>query len=505
MKDYVGVMRKMMIAGLDIGTTGCKITVYDKEGNFLYRAYQDYPVSRTLGEHEVNAEAIALGVKGVLREAVEKYPEIKAIGVTSFGESFVMLDEMDRPVRPIMLYTDPRGEEECEELVTQLGKEKITEITGLNPHSTYSLPKIIWVKKNEPEIYAKVKRILLMEDFVIYLLTGNAVIDYSLATRTMAFDIKNLCWSEELLNAADIDSNLFSRTVITGTVAGAVSEEISKELGLSSNVKILPVGHDQVAAAIGTGVFSIEDAVDGAGTVECVTPVFDGIPDTKIMSGNNYAIVPYVVPGKYVTYAFSYTGGALIDWFVRSFAKEEKRISKELGKSVYEILEDGMKEGPTGILVLPHFAGAATPYMDNGSKGAVVGLTIEHTISDLYKAMMEGVVYEMRLNLERLKDAGIEPRRLKASGGGAASSVWMQMKADMLNVPVVSLGNAEAGAAGCAMLAGIAAGCFETLEEAAKKLICEKAVYYPRKEMHDAYQKYYDSYEKLYEAVRPLV
>lgn len=495
----------MMIAGLDIGTTGCKITVYDKDGNYLYRAYQDYPVSRTLGEHEVNAEAIAFGVKAVLKEAAMRYPKIKAIGVTSFGESFVMLDEKDQPVRPIMLYTDPRGEEECEELVTQLGKDKITEITGLNPHSMYSLPKIIWVKNNEPEKFEKVKRILLMEDFVIYLLTGNAVIDYSLATRTMAFDIKNLCWSEEILNVADINSNFFSKTVITGTVAGTASEKISTELGLSKNVKILPVGHDQVAAAIGTGVFVSEDAVDGAGTVECVTPVFDRIPDTRIMSGNNYAIVPYVIPGKYVTYAFSYTGGALIDWFVKSFAKEEKRVSKEQNKSVYEILEDGMKDGPTGILVLPHFAGAATPYMDTGSKGAVVGLTIEHTISDLYKAMMEGVAYEMRLNLERLKDAGIEPKKLKASGGGATSSVWMQMKADMLNIPIVSLGNVEAGAAGCAMLAGIAVGCFETLEEASEKMVCEKAVYYPRKEIHDAYQKYYDSYEKLYEAVRPLV
>lgn len=505
MKEYAEVMRKMMIAGLDIGTTGCKITVYDKEGIFLYRAYQDYPVSRTLGEHEVNAEAIAFGVKAVLKEAAMRYPKIEAIGVTSFGESFVMLDEKDQPIRPIMLYTDPRGKEECDELVNQLGEEKITEITGLNPHSMYSLPKVIWVKNNEPENYAKVKRILLMEDYIIYLLTGNAVIDYSLATRTMAFDIKNLCWSEEILRAADIDSDLFAKTVIMGTVAGTVSEKMSKELGLSQNVKIIPVGHDQVAAAIGTGVFSSEDAVDGAGTVECITPVFDAIPDVRLMAGNNYAIVPYVVSGKYVTYAFSYTGGALIDWFVKSFAKEEKRVSKELDKSVYEILEAGMNDGPTGILVLPHFAGAATPYMDTDSKGAVVGLTIEHTISDLYKAMMEGVVYEMRLNLERLKDAGIEPKKLKASGGGAASAVWMQMKADMLNIPIVSLGNVEAGAAGCAMLAGIAAGCFETFEEAAKKLVCEKAVYYPRKEVHEAYQKYYDSYEKLYEAVRPLV
>lgn len=494
-----------MLGGIDIGTTGCKITVYGDDGAYLYRAYRDYPISRAMGEHEVNAEYIWSGVKEVIRDAAAKCWEITAIGITSFGESCVLLDGQDKPVRPVMLYTDPRGSRECEELVSRLGSGKMEEIAGVKPHSMYSLPKIMWIKKNRPEEYARTKHILMMEDYVIYMLTGNAVIDYSLATRSMAFDIAKLEWSDEIFGAAGVDKELFSRPVVSGTSAGTVKPKLAKELGLKQDVIIVPTGHDQVAAAIGAGVFETDCAVDGAGTVECITPVYEGLPDRNAMAEGKYAIVPYVLPGKYVTYAFSYTGGALISWYVEQMAKAEKMQAKEQGVSVYEILEQGMKDEPTGILVLPHFAGAATPYMDADSKGAVIGLTLEHTASDLYRAMMEGVVYEMILNLEFLERAGICPKKLRATGGGAASGVWMQMKADMLNLPITSLGSAEAGAAGCAMMAGIAAGVFQNLEEAAKALITEKETYEPRKRQHETYRELYERYRKLYQAVRPLV
>lgn len=494
-----------MLGGIDIGTTGCKITVYENDGTYLYRAYREYPVSRNTGEHEVDARYIWKGVKEVIADAASRYPKIEAIGVTSFGESCVLLDERDEPLRPVMLYTDPRGSRECEELVSRMGRERIEKIAGVRPHSMYSLPKIMWIKKNCPEEYAKTRHILMMEDYVVYMLTGNAVIDYSMAARSMAFDIRKLRWSDEIFAAAAIDSVLFSMPVISGTSAGKIRKELTEELGLGDDTLIVPVGHDQVAAAIGSGVFETDCAVDGAGTVECITPVYEGIPQGSAMAECGYAIVPYVLPGKYVTYAFSYTGGALISWYVNQMAKEEKRQAKELGRSVYEILEEGMKDAPTGILVLPHFAGAATPYMDMGSKGAVIGLTVEHTAADLYRAMMEGVAYEMMLNMEHLEKAGIRPGRLRATGGGAASEVWMQMKADVLNVPITSLGSAEAGAAGCAMMAGIAVGLFEGLEEAAKKLITEKRTYYPREEQHVLYRAHYERYRGLYQAVRPLL
>lgn len=495
----------MALGGLDIGSTGCKVTVYDEEGNYLYRTYRDYPVSRKTGEHEVMAEDIWKGVREVLADAGSHYPDLKALGVTSFGESCVLLDEEDRPIRAVLLYTDPRGSEECRELEAALGREKLERITGVAPHSMYSLPKLMWIRKHRPEQFGRAKRILMMEDYIIYMLTGSAVIDYSLATRSMGFDIRALEWSQEVFQAAGIDSGLFSRPVRSGTPAGTVRPEMAKALGLPEGLLLVPAGHDQAAAAVGSGVFKADRAVDMAGTVECITPVFEGIPEDRRIYDGGYAIVPYVIPGNYVTYAFTFSGGALVSWFINNFAKEEKRRAKELGCSVYELLEEGMKDGPTGILVLPHFAGAGTPYMDGGSKGAVVGLTLDHSASDLYRAMMEGVTYEMMLNMERLAEAGIRPQKLRAAGGGAASAVWMQMKADMLNLPIVSLGNAEAGAAGCAMLAGVAAGVYKDLGEAARTMLKEKDTYLPRQEMHEAYQEYYEKYRRLYEASRPLV
>lgn len=504
----------MKIAGLDIGTTGCKLTVFDQSGVYLDNSYQDYPVSRKSKEHEVDARAIMEGVLSVMKQMACKYPDIAGIGVTSFGETFVMADERGTPLHPAMLYTDQRGAEQCKALTRQMDGKTIASITGLKPHEMYSISKIMWMKEHKPEIYSQAKHIFLMEDYVVFGLTGNAQIDYSLATRTMAFDITTLKWSDELFKIAGIEKALMSKAVPTGTPAGFILPEIAEKTGLSKETQIVSISHDQVAAAVGAGVFDSSKAVDGAGTVECVTPVYDGLPELDVMYEGNYAVVPYVIPGKYVCYAFSYTGGALIQWCVDTLAKKEKEVAKEQGISVNELLErSGSQAGaevpgqeePTGLLVLPHFAGAATPYMDTGSKGAIIGLTAGTQVGDIYRACMEGVVYEMLLNMECLKDSGIHFQMLHATGGGAKSELWMQMKADMLNIPITALKTADAGTVGSAMLTGIAVGCFENLEDAAKHMVEKKKVYTPNPKMHEQYVEVYKRYRKLYQAVRPLV
>lgn len=496
-------MSKLYLAGLDIGTTGCKISVFSQDGTYLGNVYREYAANRSKSAHEIDAEAIWNAVRQVIKEAAVKYPEIAGIGVTSFGETFVLLDENDTPLCPAMLYTDPRGEEECNFLIEQLGSETIINITGLKPHSMYSLPKLMWIKKNMPQVYEKAKHALLIEDYIVYMLTGNAQIDYSLATRTMAFDVKNLCWSSKIFDTAEIDSSLFSNPVPTGTSAGTVREE-NASLGLKEDTIIVSVSHDQVAAAIGSGVFDESVTVDGAGTVECMTPVFEKY-DAKEMAENNYCIVPFITPGKYVTYAFSYTGGALVKWFVDNLAGYAKETAKEKGCSVYDELGKDWSGKPTDLLVLPHFAGAATPYMDSGSKGAFVGLTISHTQQDMFLAIMEGICYEMRLNQERLRQSGVEIAPLRATGGGANNGIWLQMKADILGVPVTALKTNEAGAAGSAMLVGVAVGAFQNLSEAAEAMIEERETYYPRPEVKDLYDRNYEKYRRLYDAVRPLV
>ncbi|MBQ8813306.1 MAG: carbohydrate kinase [Lachnospiraceae bacterium] len=494
----------MKIAGLDIGTTGCKLSVFDVSGKYLDRAYQDYPVKRGHSEHEVDAQAILEKVMLVIREMAAKYPDIEGIGVTSFGESFVMTDEQGIPLHPVMLYTDPRGKEECEQLLHNMDSLTLTSITGVKPHEMYSISKMMWIKKHRPEIYRQARHIFLMEDFVVFHLTGTAQVDYSLAARTMAFDISSLKWSGEIFKLADIDMSLMSETVPTGTSAGTILERIAKKTGLSKGTQIVSVSHDQLSATVGAGVFTSDKAAEGAGTVECVIPIYDELPDLKVMREGNYAVVPYVIPGKYIAYAFSYTGGALIQWCVDTLAKKEKEIAAEKGVSVNLLLEREETE-PTGILVLPHFAGAATPYMDTGSKGAIVGLTAAHNVSDIYRACMEGVVYEMQINMDYLKESGVCFEKMHATGGGAKSKVWMQMKADVLNMPITALATVDAGTVGSAMLTGIAIGCFRDLDDAAEHMVEEMETYYPRPEVHRKYMNVYARYKQLYHAVRPLV
>ena len=499
----------MKIAGLDIGTTGCKCTVFDEDGKYLGKAYRDYPVRRRVTGHEIDVSVIMDGVMAAIREMAEQYPDIGGIGITSFGETFVMTDGEGHPLHDAMLYTDPRGAEEVRRLSEGLGEMHIAEVTGLRPHEMYSLGKLMWIKAHRPEVYGQAKHIFLMEDYVVFHLTGVCQIDYSLATRTMAFDIRSLGWSLEMFEAAGIDVGLMSKPVPTGTPAGTLTPAAAERTGLKPDVVVVSISHDQVAAAVGAGAFDGSVAVDGAGTVECLTPIYDEMPDIEEMYKGYFSVVPYAVPGKYVCYAFSYTGGALIDWCVTQLGKEEKRAAKEKGISPNELLENQYREAcgdePSGLLVLPHFAGAATPYMDNGAKGAILGLRVETDLPTIYRGCMEGVAFEMLLNARAVKDSGVHFTRLHATGGGARSAVWMQMKADMLNVPIVALRTADAGTVGSAMLTGVAIGLFRDLQDAADHMVEPIHTYNPRPEMHEKYMAIYERYEALYRAVRPLM
>ena len=483
-----------LIGGLDVGTTGCKLTVYDKNGNYIYNSYKEYEVLRKKGAHEVWANTIFDGVMSVISDVTSKY-ELSAFGVTTFGETFVAIDKNDEPLFPSMLYTDPRGSEECKELIEKLSEKKLISISGVKPHQMYSLPKVMWIKNNHPDIYKNIKRILLMEDYIVYMLTGNAYIDYSLAARTMAFDIRNKCWSDEIFNAAGVDTKLFSTPCKAFNVAGELKDEIKKKLNISYSIKIVNGSHDQVAAAVGAGVFEVGQAVDGTGTVECVTPVFDHIPENETLYNEGYSVVPFIFDGTYVCYALSFTGGAVIKWFRDNLSTEKD----------YAKLDTNLSDEPTGILVLPHFAGAANPYMDNDSKASIIGLTLEHNSSDFYKALMEGVTYEIMNNIEHLESFGIKPEKLMATGGGAKSEAWLQIKADITNRPITSLTSLETGACGTCMMVGVAIGLYKDLYEAKKCFVQEKKTYTPNPQKVEIYKKYFNAYKNIYIATKPIL
>jgi Sugar (pentulose and hexulose) kinases len=493
------------IAGIDIGTTGCKCTIYDQKGNLISEAYREYNATITEKQHLLDAHLVWENTKAVLTEATKKTLKIEAIGVTSFGEAAILLDKNGIPLAPAMLYTDPRGDAQCNKLIEHFGKDYLAESTGVNPSPMYSISKLMWLKEQREELFHKCESICLFEDYIVYMLSGIRQIDYSLASRTMAFDINSLQWNEEILEYAGIDKKLFSTAVPIGSKAGNIRKELVIELGINEDAIIVSGCHDQIAAAIGTGAYKMGMAVDGTGTVECITPVFDSNIERKKLYEGSYAIVPFL-DNNYVTYAFSFTGGALLKWYRDELAFMEAEAASKLGENAYEFFNEQVDYSkPSGLLVLPHFAGAATPYMDNESKGAIIGLTSNTKKSDIYQALMEGVTYEMYINIEKLSDAGINIDKIRATGGGASSSLWLQMKADILNKTVISLGAAQSGTLGCIMLAGLACGIYKSMEEAEKIFIKERQTYYPNSQKHEEYKRIYKKYKKLYSAVKSVL
>lgn len=492
----------MIVGGIDLGTTGCKIVLYNEKAELLCTYYQEYDGIHENGCHEIDFNLVRAGVLSILSKAVKNH-KIDALGVTSFGETFAMLDENDKVLAPSMLYTDPRGAEECETLCKLCGEDYLTLATGAKPHPMYSISKILWLKNNKPEAFAKCKRILLGEDFIVYTLSGKAQIDYSLAARTGAFDIEKKCWMNEVFDAVNIDTSLMSVPVPMGSVAGPLREELKRELEIDYDLLIVNGCHDQVAAMIGAGVAQCDQAMDGTGTVECIPVILKEKPCDLKFYENGYSVVPFT-EGLFACYALSYSGGSTLKWFRDNFAELEHKEAVANNKNVYAELDKKVANTATGILVLPHFSGAATPYMDSDSKAAFIGITQETTKYDIYKALMEGTSFEMKLNFNTMKPLTGEINEIRATGGGATSDLWLQIKADILNTDITALNCKEVGAAGTSAVTGVACNVFENLASAAQKMAPVRKVFTPNKENSEVYAKLFSKYEKIYNLTKSL-
>ncbi len=491
-----------IIGGLDVGTTGCKISLYDENANYLTTYYTEYDAIHKGGEHEINFEEIKKGIFDILKKATKEY-KITALGVTSFGETFAMLDENDNILAPSMLYTDPRGMDECHKLCDMLGEERLTLLTGVKPHCMYSIYKILWYKNNKPDIFSKCKKILLGEDFVVYTLTGNAMIDYSLAARTAAFDIEKKQWIKEIFDACGIDMTLMSKAVKAGNIAGNILPSLKEELEIDYDIAVINGCHDQVSAMIGASVFDSTVAMDGTGTVECIPVILNSKPSDISFYQYGYSVVPYD-DTRYACYALSYSGGATLKWFRDNFAETEFKKALEEKKNIYAELDKKVKSNPTEILVLPHFSGAATPYMDNDSKAAFVGVTLETDKIDIYKALMEGTAYEMLLNFNTMKIHTGDIEEIRATGGGATSDVWLQIKADILEREITALNCDEVGSAGTAAIAGSGLGIYKSIESVTGKMAPVRKVFRPDKTKSSIYSENYKRYKNLYASLKAL-
>lgn len=473
----------MVFAGLDIGTTGVKITIFENT-NEIGKFYETYSSKRNAEHDEIDAKIILEATKKVILSAYHFRHDLAYIGVTSFGETFVLLDEQDNVLLSSILYNDVRGKEETKEILQRIGKEKIGKITGLMVHEMFSLPKLLYVKKNFPDIWKRVNKVTLIQDFIVYMLTGVRQIDYSLASRSMMFDVTRKEWSEEILSSFGIDKTLLSKPVPTGTFAGKITMQ-----GMPKSITIINVSHDQVSVALGSGLQKEGDAVDGCGTCECFIPYFRHIPRDKDIYDKGFGVVPYVFKDSYVSYPLIFSGGALVQWFIDNFGKNIEDPYTYFEKEI-----DISK--PSGLLICPHFLGSGTPFMNSRSKAFIYGLDISSTSKDIYQGILEGIAYEILYNMEILDKLGILVKRAFANGGGSKNKKWLQIKANILNIPITRIENYDAGTIGSAIVVGTSIGLFQNYEEGIQKLVRFGETYYPNEKLHEIYRENYGIYKK---------
>ncbi|WNR45240.1 FGGY-family carbohydrate kinase [Paenibacillus roseipurpureus] len=490
----------MSLMGLDIGTTGCKCSLFTEDGVLIAASYREYSlVLPKPGYFEFDPHLLWKSVQEVIEETASQSGGdlIKAISVSSFGETAIPIAQDGSVLGNGLLYTDIRGFDEALLLEQSLGKTKVMALAGVPLHPMFTVAKMMWMKRHEPQWFRRVWKFLLIGDYIVFRLTGMTAIDYTLASRTMAFNITTKKWETEILRAAELDQSLLSEPVASGEAIGRVTPQCCERLGLKGRPMVVAGGHDQACAALGAGILREGQAIDGIGTVECIAPTYSRPVVNETMLRLQYNCAPHVLDGHYLTYAFNFTGGSLLKWFRNEFGYKAESEAHLRGMDVYNYLNLTAPIEPTDLVIIPHFAGSGTPHMKPEAKGLIYGLTFQTTAADVYRACMEGVTYEMRYNLECLKEAGIAVDSLRAVGGGAKSDLWLQLKADIMNRTIERLNISEAGTIGTVILAGRAVGAFATFEEAAQILVKPLKSFYPHVERRDQYEERYEKFKRL--------
>lgn len=465
----------MVSLGVDIGGTGCKCVAFSESGAQLAMAYAEYPVAA--GTDRLPSELLTQCVFRVIGQCAAQVENVVAITVSSFGESFVPLDAQGNAMTDIVLYYSDGRNEAFENLVERVSGQKIMQITKVLPDASYSLAKMLLTKQAE--------KFLFVAGFLAWKLSGVMATDEGLACRSMLYDVCGHCWSEELLTAAGLKQEQLPDVLPVGTCLGTVLPELALQLGIPKTTKIVLGSHDQIAGALGAGVQQAGDAVDICGTCECLTPMFWDVP-VGAFTENNFACVPYF--GGFVTYAYNVSAGSVVRWYRDTFGVS------------YEEMNETCPEGPTDLLMLPFLQGmGGTPDVAPDAVGTIVGLTTKTRLPEIYRAVLEGITYELRYNIELLQQSGVKVKRLLAAGGGARSAPWLQIKADILNCVVIPVAAEETGALGSSIL-GFAAVTGEDALVIAKRFSQYGRPVYP----HPAHIAAYDAKYKAYKALRTL-
>ena len=495
----------MSLIGLDVGTTGCKAIVFGDDGGILGQAAREYPVLTPRPNWaEQDPEEVWDLAWDALSEAVAAAgADVPvAIALSVQGEAVTPVDAQGGALRPTILGMDARTGPQNEWITERFGAEEIFQQTGMPVHTVNTLPKLLWIQRHEPEIWRSADQFLLYEDFFLRRLGGRASISHCLASRTQMYDLVGRDWADDLLSACDIDRERLAPEV--GGVVGTLRKDLAQALDLDGEVLLVSGGHDQACAALGSGVIQAGLAMDSTGTAEVVEVAMDTPVLSEALRHGDISIYRHVVPGLYVAMTLNHSGGLLLRWFRDTLSQAAVDRAEAMDRDPYDIILADVPEGPTGLLVMPHFAGKGTPGFDITSRGAIVGLTFAITHADIAKAVLEGLTFELRANVDLLKEAGIKIKELHVVGGGARSDVWLQLKADICGVPLRVPRVTEAACLGAALLAGVGAGIYEDVDAAVDRAVRLERRIEPASEAVRAYDDLYQIYQQLYPTLIPL-
>ncbi|MHB9071362.1 MAG: FGGY-family carbohydrate kinase [Sedimentisphaerales bacterium] len=489
----------MSLMGIDIGTTGCKAAAFSDDGRCISAAYREYPTVRSkIGWAQLDSHAVMRAVKEVIAEAAAKTANdpVQAISVSSLGEAMTPVSADGEILDDSILGADVRGGDLLKRITAAIGQKEYYKINPNILGSNYSLPKLLWLKHNKPDLYQKTDKFLLWGDLVTFILSGESMTSFSLANRTLLFDIHRETWSDELLKLCDIERAKLPMVVASGTIAGSLRASITAELNLSKNIKVVVGAHDQCCNSLGAGIYTAGKAVCGIGTFECITPTYDHLPDSEYMLANGLNIEHHVLAGLYVSFIYNQSG-SLVRWFRDTFASADKKLIKP-DEDIYEVLAGEMPAEPARLLTLPYFEASGAPHFITDAAGVIAGLKINTQRGEILKSIMECATFYFLESIDSLKKIGIDTSEFVVTGGGAKSNQWLQIKADIFGVPFVRPKIVECSVLGAAMLAGISIGVFADAQDAVSQCVKIDSIFEPDAKRHKIYQEKYAIYKRLF-------
>ncbi len=497
------------VLGIDLGTSGTKTVLFDQTGVAVASSTVEYPLYQP---HNGWAEqeprdwwnAAVSTIRTVLEKSGVNKEDVVSLGISGQMHGLVMLDEKGEVLRPSIIWCDQRTQEECDDIHRIVGKERLIEITA-NPALTgFTLSKVLWVRKHQPEIYAKCRHILLPKDYVRYMLTGDFATEVSDASGMQMLDVPNRCWSDELLEKLDIDKSMLAKVYESSEVTGHVSAEAAPLTGLSDQTLVVGGAGDNAAAAVGTGVVEDGKAFTTIGTSGVVFAHTDSLAIDPKGRVHTFCCA---VPGAWHVMGVTQAAGLSLKWFRDTFCDAEKQAAQQMDIDPYDLMNKEAALSPIGankLLYAPYLMGERTPHLDADCRGLFFGLSAMHTRRDLLRAVMEGVTYSLRDCLGVLSEMGVAPETMLACGGGGKSPLWRQMLADVFQMPVATTVNTEGPALGVAILAGVGAGLYASVPEACRAMIHQNPAQTPIADNIPAYEKVYGVFTQLYAANREV-